>query len=122
MKKLPSNGQTTFKLTIRAEDSGKLFAEQVLRIDVRQDSTLAPKFVDKKMTLQVLENLPPISRVAALQVCTFYIALSAARLGNPIRCYLDLELRFLHFLVSDRINCSIIYLSVVICIAGLNWN
>ena len=68
MKKLPSNGQTTFKLTIRAEDSGKLFAEQVLRIDVRQDSTLAPKFVDKKMTLLVSENLPPISRVASLQV------------------------------------------------------
>jgi hypothetical protein len=68
LKKTPTIGQSTFKLTIRAEDGGKLFAEQVLKIDVRQDSTLAPKFVDKKMALEVSENLPPNSRVAFLQV------------------------------------------------------
>ena len=71
MKKTPGNGQTTFKLTIRAEDGGKLFAEQVLKVDVRQDTTVAPKFVDKKMSFDVAENLPPNSRVATLQVKHF---------------------------------------------------
>jgi len=68
MKKAPTNGQATFKLTVRAEDGGKLFAEQVVKIDVRQDTTVAPKFVDKRMSFDVAENLPPNSRVATLQV------------------------------------------------------
>ena len=68
LQKSPLVGKSSYQLTIRAEDGGQLFLEQVLKIRIRQDSSIAPKFVDKMMKLNVAENLPPNSRIALLQV------------------------------------------------------
>jgi hypothetical protein len=68
LQKLPAAGKLLHRLTIRAEDGGQLYADQILNVRIRQDSTAAPKFVEKKMTVKVSENLPPNSRVAVLQV------------------------------------------------------
>ena len=68
LQKSPLVGKSSYQLTVRAEDGGQLFSEQVLKIRIRQDSSIAPKFVDKMMKLNVAENLPPNSRIALLQV------------------------------------------------------
>ena len=68
LQKSPVVGRSSYQLTIRAEDGGQLFSEQILKINIRQDSSIAPKFVDRKMSLEVAENLPAISRIATLQV------------------------------------------------------
>ena len=68
LKKSPLAVRSQFQLTVRAEDGGQLFSVQMLKINVRQESSIAPKFLDKVMNLDVAENLPPNSRISLLQV------------------------------------------------------
>jgi len=88
LKKSPLAVLSQFQLTVRAEDGGQLFSVQMLKISVRQELTISPKFLDKIINVDVAENLPPNSRVTLLQVkmCRF--------LCSRINCFISCQSLF----------------------------